>query len=308
MSVLFAFASSFSNALNVVTQHVASTAAPARDKGWRLAVYLVRNPMWLFGVGAMIGAFLFQAIALDKGQLSVVQSILVTELVFSLVLGRVWLKRHVVGAAWLSAFLTSAGLALFLVMSEPKGGHLQATAAAWLPALLACGLATAALTVLASRGSPVRRAALYATASGIVWAAFATFLKSATDVLTAHGVVITLERGGIYGVVIAGIIGTVLTQAALHYGPLGVSQPLMVIVNPVVSIGLSVWLYGEHFTGGGAKIAAGMIGFVVMVVGVVFLARTAPSFEAAGRAPAGTEEAGTEKAVTGEVEGSAAAG
>ncbi len=298
MSVLFAFASAFANALNVVTQHVASTAAPTRDKGWRLAVYLVRNPLWLFGVGAMIGAFLFQAIALDKGQLSVVQSILVTELVFSLVLGRLWLRRHVVGAAWVSACLTSAGLALFLVMSEPKGGHAEATAAAWLPALLACGLAAGALTVLAGGGSPVRRAALYATASGIVWAAFATFLKSATDVLTAHGVVVTLERGGIYGVVVTGIIGTVLTQAALHYGPLGVSQPLMVIVNPVVSIGLSVWLYGEHFTGGAAEIAAGLIGFAVMVVGVVFLARTAPSFEAPATAPA----------VAGDVEGSAATG
>jgi drug/metabolite transporter (DMT)-like permease len=298
VSVLFAFASAFCNSLNVVTQHVASTAAPAREKGWRLAVYLVHNPLWLFGVAVMIGAFLFQAIALDKGQLSVVQSILVTELVFSLVLGRLWLRRHVVAAAWASACFTSAGLAVFLVMSEPKGGHPQATAAAWLPALLACGLAAAVITVLAGGGSPVRRAALYATASGIVWAAFATFLKSTTDVLTANGVVVTLERGGIYGVVVTGIIGTVLTQAALHVGPLGVSQPLMVIVNPVVSIGLSVWLYGEHFTGGATQITAGMIGFAVMVVGVVFLARTAPSFEAPATAPA----------VAGDVEGSTAAG
>jgi drug/metabolite transporter (DMT)-like permease len=280
VSILFAFASAFSNALNVVTQHVASTAAPAKNKGWRLALYLVRNPMWLFGVAAMVGAFVCQAIALDKGRLSVVQSILVTELVFSLVLGKLWLRRDVVGAAWLSAGLTSVGLAVFLIMSEPKGGHPQATAQAWLPALLTCAVATVVLTVLAGRGSPVRRAALYATASGIVWAAFATFLKSATDVLTAHGVLVTIERGGIYGVIAAGIIGTVLTQAALHYGPLGVSQPLMVIVNPVVSIGLSLWLYGEHFTGGASKIAVGLIGFVVMVVGVVFLARTAPAFEA----------------------------
>ena len=285
MSVLFAFASAFSNALNVVTQHVASTAAPAKDKGWRLALYLVRNPLWLFGVAAMIGAFLFQAIALDKGRLSVVQSILVTELVFSLVLGRLWLRRDVVAAAWLSAGLTTVGLAVFLIMSEPKGGHPQATAQAWLPALLACAVATVVLTVLAGGGSPVRRAALYATASGIVWSAFATFLKSATDVLTAHGVVVTIERGGIYGVIATGIVGTVLTQAALHYGPLGVSQPLMVIVNPVVSIGLSLWLYGEHFTGGALQIAVGLIGFGVMVVGVVFLARTAPSFEAGTASP-----------------------
>jgi drug/metabolite transporter (DMT)-like permease len=290
VSILFAFASAFANSLNVVTQHVASTAAPAKDKGWRLALYLVRNPMWLFGVAAMIGAFVFQAIALDKGRLSVVQSILVTELVFSLVLGRLWLRRDVVGAAWLSAGLTSVGLAVFLIMSEPKGGHSQATAQAWVPALLACAAATVVLTVLAGGGSPVRRAALYATASGIVWAAFATFLKSATDVLTAHGVVVTVERGGIYGVVATGIVGTILTQAALHYGPLGVSQPLMVIVNPVVSIGLSLWLYGEHFSGGAAQIAVGLIGFGLMVVGVVFLARTAPSFEASVTSPAPVAE------------------
>jgi len=47
VSVVFAFASAFANALNVVTQHLASTAAPARDKGWRLAMYLIRNPLWL---------------------------------------------------------------------------------------------------------------------------------------------------------------------------------------------------------------------------------------------------------------------
>src|SRR6516164_2698633 len=103
MSVLFAFAAAFSNALNVVTQHVASTAASPRDKGWRLALYLVRNPLWLLGVGAMIASFVFQALALYNGRLSVVQSILVSELVFSLVIGRLWLRRAVVAAAWGSA-------------------------------------------------------------------------------------------------------------------------------------------------------------------------------------------------------------
>jgi drug/metabolite transporter (DMT)-like permease len=276
-SVIFAFAAAFSNAVNLVTQHVASTAAPAKDKGWRLALYLVRNPLWLFGVGAMVASFVLQAIALYNGRLSVVQSILVTELVFSLVLGRVWLRRPVTTAAWLSASVTSAGLAVFLVASEPKGGHSQATPQAWLPALLTFGGMVAILTVLGRTGSPVRRAALYATASGIVWALLATFLKSATDLLGAHGVVAVVEHGAVYGVIVAGIIGTVLTQAALHHGPLAVSQPLMVIVDPVVAIVLGVWLYGEHFEGGAGHLAAGSLGFAAMVIGVVFLARTAPS-------------------------------
>jgi drug/metabolite transporter (DMT)-like permease len=281
VSGLFAFGSAFANSLNLVTQHVASTAAPATVKGWRLALYLIRNPLWLFGVAAMVGAFVLQALALYNGRLSVVQSILVTELVFTLVIGRVWLRRPVAVAAWISASVTSAGLAVFLVMSQPQGGHSQATPEAWLPALLTFGGATAVLTVLAAGGSPVRRAALYGTASGVVWAVFATFVKSVTDVLGASGVLAVLERGAIYGLVAAGIVGTVLTQAALHHGPLSVSQPLMVIVNPLVSIVLGIWLFGEHFEGGGWKIVFGAVGFAAMAIGVVFLGRTAPSLEAA---------------------------
>jgi drug/metabolite transporter (DMT)-like permease len=264
----------------VITQHVASTAAPTKVKGVRLALYLVRSRLWLFGVGAMVAAFVFQAAALYNGLLSVVQSILVTELVFTLLIGRQWLKRSVGRSAWISASVTSVGLAVFLVMSEPQGGHNSATASAWLPALVSFGGATAVLTILARSGSPLRRAALYASASGIVFALMATFLKSATDLLGTRGLAAMLGHGGVYGLIVTGILGTILTQAALHYGPLAVSQPLMVIVNPFVSIILSVWLYGEHFTGGPVKITIAVIGFAAMAVGVVFLARTAPSFAA----------------------------
>jgi multidrug transporter EmrE-like cation transporter len=129
----------------------------------------------------------------------------------------------------------------------------------------------------------IRRAALYAGASGIVWATMATFIKSATDVLATHGPLAMLEHGAVYGIILAGIVGTVLTQAALHHGPLGVSQPVMVIVDPFVSVILGVWLYGEHFNPSPVRVTLGVLGFAVMVVGVVFLGRTAPSFEA--RAP-----------------------
>jgi drug/metabolite transporter (DMT)-like permease len=280
VSILFAFAAAFTNALDVITQHVASTAAPAKDKGWRLALYLVRNPLWLFGVGAMIASFVLQAVALHNGRVSQVQSIMVTELVFTLVIGTIWLRRHVPVAAWMSASLTAAGLAVFLIVSEPQGGHPQATRSAWLPALVLFGGLILLFFLLARGGSPTRRAVLYASASGISWALLAVFLKSATDVLAGGGVLVTLKQGAIYGVVAAGIVGTISTQAALHHGPLAVSQPLMVTVDPFVSIILGVWLFGEHFEGGPLKIATSALGFAAMVIGVVFLARTAPSFAA----------------------------
>ncbi|MBO0728146.1 MAG: DMT family transporter [Acidimicrobiaceae bacterium] len=281
VAIFLAIGSAFANALNVATQHVASTAAPARETGWRLALYLFRNPLWLFGVGAMVVAFVLQAVALDHGRLSVVQSILVTSVVFTLVIGRVWLQRRVGAAAWVSALVISTGLAVFLIAAEPTGGHPEATAPAWLPALLTCSIVVAVATFAAGRGSPLRHAALYATSSGIVWALFATFLKSVTDMFSSSGVVTVLTHGAVYGIVVAGILGTVLTQAALHRGPLAVSQPLMVIINPLVSILLSMWLFGEHIEGSGARIATAVLAFVAVALGVVFLALTAPSLEAA---------------------------
>ena len=281
LSILLALCSALADAVNLVTQHVASTAAPRRDKGWRLALYLVRNRLWLFGVVAMVASFVLQAFALYAGRISVVQSILVSALVFSLAVGRVWLRRAVSPAAWVSASVTAVGLAVFLVMSEPKGGHPAATASAWLPALLTFGLLVAGFTLAARRASPVRRAALFASAAGITGALGATFLKSATNVLGHEGVPQMLERGAVYGWILVAVVGVVYTQAALHQGPLAVSQPLMLIVNPVVSIALGIWVFGEHYVGDWWKILLGCLGFAVMAAGVVLLARTGPSLGAA---------------------------
>lgn len=280
LSILLAVGAAFASAVNAVTQHVASTAAPGRAKGWRLARYLVRNPLWLFGVGAMVTGFLLQAVALHEGRESVVQSVLVSELVFSLVVGRVWLRRTVEAAAWASAALAAAGLGVFLAMSEPKGGHPYATSAAWLPALLTCGVLVAGFALAARNPSPTRRAAFYACAAGITGAVFATFLKSATDTLVRHGVAVALRQGPLFGLIAVGSVGAIFTQAAFHYGPLALSQPLMLIVNPVVSIALGIWVYGEHFEGYWPRIAVGVLGFAAMSVGVVLLARTAPSLAA----------------------------
>jgi drug/metabolite transporter (DMT)-like permease len=281
LAIGFAFVAAFLSAVNVSSQHVASTAAPAAVKGWRLAVYLIRNPLWLLGVIAVIGSFIFQAMALYRGRLSVVQSILITELVFTLLIGTLWLHRTVTVNAWLSAVLTAAALAAFLVVSEPQGGHAQATAAAWLPALLTFGGLSGLCALGGRRGSPTRRAAMYAAGSGIVAALLATFLKAAADFFATLGPLEIFLHGATYGLIAAGIIGTIFTQAALHVGPLAVSQAVMVVSNPVVSIVLSVWLYGEHFTGGAPRLAAAALTFAAMVVGVVLLARTAPSLAAA---------------------------
>ena len=110
-----------------------------------------------------------------------------------------------------------------------------------------------------------------------MWALVATLIKATTDTLAAFGVTGMLTRWPVYALVVGGIAGTVLTQAALHVGPLRVSQPLLVIVDPVVSIYLGVELFAEHFTDNVGAITVAAVAFVVMCAGVVLLTRTAPA-------------------------------
>ena len=65
-----------------ITRHVASTGIRERSSN-RPSPYLLRRPLWLAGWAAAAGAFGFQAAALHYGPLSIVQPLLVAELVFA---------------------------------------------------------------------------------------------------------------------------------------------------------------------------------------------------------------------------------
>lgn len=275
--IVFALLAALSNAVNVTTQHIASTSDPGHSSGWRLVRYLLRNPLWLFGWVALGGAFLFQALALHIGLVSVVQPLLATELVFALVLRRFWVHQSIRLIAWGAAALTCAGLAVFIVAGEPTGGHSTPDSRHWIGAIVACGAGAGILAVLAQRGSPGWRAAAYGASAATIWALVATFIKAATDTYTQFGVAGMFTRWPIYALTAGGVAGTLLQQAALHVGPLRVSQPLLVIIDPIVSIALSVWLYDEHFTSDGAVLAVAAIAFAVMCAGVVLLTHTAPA-------------------------------
>jgi hypothetical protein len=287
VTTVFALLAAFSNALFVVSQHIASTSGrPAKATGLRLVADLIRSPLWLFGWAAGLGAFVFQAAALRNGQLSVVQALLVTELVFGLVLRKLWLGQSIRPAAWGSAALTCIGLAAFIAIDEPHGGTLFPSAHAWVSALAVWGGAAAIMALAARWGSPARRAALYASAAAIIWALEATFIKAATETLTSSGVLATFTHWPVYALAAGGIAGTVLVQAALHVGPLSVSQPLLVILDPTLSIVLSVWLFHEHYTHSAPDIAASVVAFALMCAGVVALTRTSPpTMQGARRGP-----------------------
>jgi hypothetical protein len=277
VTIVYALLAALSNALNVTTQHAASISSPKKTTGWRFVVYLFRNPLWLSGWIALAGAFIFQALALHAGEMSVVQSLLVTELVFALVLRRAWLHQSIRPVTWWAAAVTCLSLAVFLATSEPQGGHLVPDSRAWVTACAATVGAAAALALLGMRGSPARRAALLGSATAVMWAMVAAFIKTTTETLSRFGVAGMFTHWPVYALAAAGLAAEILQQATLHAGPLSVSQPLLVIVDPIVSIGLSVWIFEEYFTENALRLTLGSVAFAAMCAAVAVLTQTAPA-------------------------------
>src|SRR5258708_38854368 len=102
----------------------------------------------------------------------------------------------------------------------------------------------------------------------------------------------SLSRSGISGMFVAwpvcalvasgGVTG-IREQATLHVGPRSVSQPFLVIVDPIMSIALSVWIFDAYFTENALRLALGSASFVTMCAAVAVLTRTAPASMSASR-------------------------
>jgi hypothetical protein len=211
----------------------------------------IQGPLWLFGSGAQVGAFVFRALALRNGLISVVQPLLATELVFMLVLRRFW-DSPVNSPGHLGRGRID--------LREPdrvphrRGAQGRATPAShhWF---------TAGAGVLRRCGGPgapgIRGHACCFACCGL-----RGDVGLGSDVHQGHdghatefGVAGMFTDWPVYALVLGSVVALVLQQAALHAGPLRACQPLLVIVDPIVGIALSMLLFDEHFTTNTAVLA-----------------------------------------------------
>jgi drug/metabolite transporter (DMT)-like permease len=140
LAIVFATMSALSSACSAVLQRLAVADRTAAAKpAWRTAVDLVRSPAWLAGAVFMAGTFAFQALGLYFGPLSVVQPVLVLELIFTLALRVFLLHDRIASRTWSAAAMICAGLAAFLIVASPaEGSHVPGAALAL--AVLAAGV------------------------------------------------------------------------------------------------------------------------------------------------------------------------
>ena len=276
-AIAFAVLSALSNAGSAVLQRLAVVdRTSAASSLWRTAIDLVRQPLWLLGAVFLIGTFGFQALALYFGPLSVVQPVLVLELIFTLGLRVFLLHDGIASRTWSAALMICLGLGAFLVVASPSEGTHVPDAGQWMLAVGTRALIVVALLLLARYGSAARRAALFGAATAVVWSVDAALMKQTVDELAHSGLPGLLTHWPLYAMIATGVLGTILLQAAYAVGPLAASQAPLLIVDPLASITLGIELFHEQLRTGPWYVSGAVVSLAVLGAGVVMLSIWAP--------------------------------
>jgi drug/metabolite transporter (DMT)-like permease len=231
-----------------------------------LLTHALRRGVWLAGFAFMIAAFLFQALALHFGDLSEVQPILVTELLFLVFILSTWFGYRIGPREWLGVGLASAGLAGFLAFSSPTGGNGVPGTLGWLIVGGSCTAGMVLAVLLALRGPRWWRAAMFGAASAIGYAFTASLTKVVSHFVAADWTSI-FSHWQTYALAVFGAVSVFLTQNAFHAGPIGASQAAIVLVDPLVSIVIGITLFGDNLQTIGVRGPLEALSLLLLIVG-----------------------------------------
>jgi hypothetical protein len=259
----------------VIQRHVARRAIAggglSRLPGLRLVAPLLGDPVWLLGWLTNASGFLLGAVALHLGRVDLVQPLMVTELLYTLLAGAVAEHRRLSRGVLVAALVLMAGLGCLLA-ARPDPTAAGTGSGLLVPVLV--GAALAALLVVAALGRPpTANSVLLGMAAGLLVGLSGSLTKVVFAQLVGPGVAAT--AGSWQGWTLAATtgIGLLLGQEAFAAGRLAPPTVALTLTTPAVATVLGLVVFGQSLpTDAGHRaglVAAGLL----VALGVSLLAR-----------------------------------
>ncbi|RSN53368.1 hypothetical protein DMH12_18045 [Streptomyces sp. WAC 04229] len=274
-----------------VLQQNAAQRAPLGDfLSPRLLLDLVRVPRWLAGMGLMAAGMVLGAIALGGGELTLVEPLLATNLLFALALSRLQTRQPLGPQGWAGLALLAGGVTAFILAGEVRGGSAVSDPLRhWLIIGVMLGAALV-LTACAGRFRLTWGPTLLALAAGLLYGVQDALTRVSGRRFSAGGLAELLTGWQPYVVVILGVTGLVLVQSAFETAPLRRSLPALTAAQPLAGIACGVGFLGDRLRTDTAALAWEAGGLTAVVAGIVLLGMH-PAM------PQGTGESGRERAL-----------
>ncbi|MDQ0953692.1 drug/metabolite transporter (DMT)-like permease [Streptomyces phaeochromogenes] len=255
-----------------VLQQNAASHAPLGDfLSPRLLLDLVRVPRWLGGIGLMVVGMVLGAIALSNGEISLVEPLLATNLVFALVLSRRQTRQPLGRQGWAGLLLLAGGVTAFIVAGQPQGGDARTDPfRQWLIIGVVLGLALL-LTTYAKRSLLSAGPVLLGAAAGLLYGVQDALTRVSGQRFSDGGWIALATGWQVYGVIALGITGLVLVQSAFETAPLRMSLPALTAAQPLAGIACGVGFLGDRLRTDAGALTWEALGLAGIVVGVVLL-------------------------------------
>ena len=277
LAALAALAAAGSFGVAAALQHQQTQSAPrARATPFRLLAHLARRPLWLAGIALAAAAYGFQALALAFGPLTLVAPIVATDLMFALPVAARWSRRPLGARAWLGCTLAAGGVAVFLAASPPSSGRSDAPLGYWALVFGVVGFVCVLALTVGRLGTDAVRAALLATAAGVVFGLTAAVTLSFTRLVRAEGLGAALAHWQPWVLLALGLAGLLLSASAFQAGTLAASLPIMDTVEPASGVLLGTLLFGEHLAASPAGAVLQLAGGAAAFAGIALLGKSPP--------------------------------
>src|SRR5665213_4378269 len=106
MAIVLALIAAGANAFATIMQRIGVEEANKSDKTSRaLMAGVMKRPIWFMGLVIVAASFLLQAIALSLGNLSTIQPVMVTEILFLVVILSLWFQKKLSLHDWMLSLI-----------------------------------------------------------------------------------------------------------------------------------------------------------------------------------------------------------
>lgn len=273
MAEILALVAAFCFALAATLQQKGALGMGDALKSAASYLALAKQRWWLAGTVVLLVGYVVQAVALGKGQLAIVQPLLVTTIVFALPLGYLLTNQVVNRAEVGAAALVVLGLAAFTTFGQEDTGRDDAPTREWAITLGLFSVVALALVLRGRRGDSRRKAALFGASAGVLYALSASMWKPTADALDAGGLSGMLSDWEFWAFAAAGLIAFAIQQISLATGHLASSVATVSVCNPIVSIVIGIVVLEERLSPPGWHKLIAYAGLGVALLGAIAITK-----------------------------------
>jgi drug/metabolite transporter (DMT)-like permease len=256
-----------------VYQQDAARRAPMSDfLSPRLLLDLMRIPSWLAGIGLMICGMVLGALALGQGEVSVVEPLLATNLLFAMGLSRLRTGQPLGRQGWFGLVLLAGGVIMFLLAADVRGGEAVTDP---LRHWLVIGLVAGTSLILTAIASHSRIGAatplLLSVAGGLLYGLQDALTRVSGVRVTEGGWGALLTSWEPYALVVMGVSSLIMVQSAFETGSLRMSLPALTAAQPLAGIICGIGFLGDQVRTDPGALAVQAAGLAAVVGGIVLL-------------------------------------